>query len=49
METAGPEHDRVFTVEVKACGKTWQAKAGSKREAERLSALKAIEELKSEE
>ncbi|WP_372806951.1 ribonuclease III [Pontiella sp.] len=49
IETAGPEHDRVFTVEVKACGKTWQAKAGSKREAERLSALKAIEELKSEE
>ncbi len=47
IETAGPEHDRVFTVEVTACGKTWKASAGSKREAERLSALLALEELDS--
>ncbi len=45
IETAGPEHDRVFTVEVTACGKTWKASAGSKREAERLAALLAMEEL----
>ena len=47
IETAGPEHDRVFTLEVAACGKTWQAAAGSKREAERLAALQALEELSS--
>jgi len=40
-----PEHDRVFTLEVTACGKTWKASAGSKREAERLAALQALEEL----
>ncbi|MEA2069007.1 MAG: ribonuclease III [Verrucomicrobiota bacterium] len=45
IETAGPEHDRVFTVEVKACGKTWKASAGSKREGERLAAFQALEEL----
>ncbi|MEI6892699.1 MAG: ribonuclease III [Pontiella sp.] len=45
IETAGPEHDRVFTVEVSACGKKWQAKAGSKREGERLAALHALDEL----
>lgn len=45
IETAGPEHDREFTVEVKACGETWTAKAGSKREAERQSAFKALDEL----
>ncbi len=45
IETGGLEHERVFTVEVKACGKSWKAQAGSKREAERLAALKAFEEL----
>jgi ribonuclease-3 len=45
IETAGPEHDRLFTVEVKACDKAWTAKAGSKREGERQAALKALEEL----
>lgn len=45
IETAGPEHDRIFTVEVTACGKTWKASAGSKREGERLAALQALEEL----
>ena len=45
IETAGPEHDRVFTVEVATCGKTWKAAAGSKREAERLAALQALEAL----
>ena len=45
IETAGPEHDRLFTVEVSACGKTWKAQAGSKREGERLAAFKALEEL----
>ncbi len=41
----GPEHDRVFTVEVSACGKKWSAKAGSKREGERLAAFQALEDL----
>jgi ribonuclease-3 len=43
--TGGPEHDRNFTVEVNACGKSWKATAGSKREAERLAAFQALEEL----
>ncbi len=46
VETAGPEHDRVFTVEVAACGKTHKASAGSKREAERRAALHALEGLR---
>ncbi len=41
----GPEHDRIFTVEVSACGKKWSAKAGSKREGERQAAFLALEEL----
>jgi ribonuclease-3 len=45
IDTGGPEHDRVFTVEVSACGKKWQAKAGSKREGERLAAYQALEGL----
>ena len=45
LETGGPEHSRVFTVEVEACGKKWQAKASSKREGERLAAFIALEEL----
>ena len=45
IETTGPEHDRRFTLEVAACGKRWNASAGSKREAERLAALQAMEEL----
>ena len=45
IETAGPEHDRTFTVEVTTCDKAWKSSAGSKREAERLSALQALEEL----
>ena len=45
VETAGPEHDRIFTVEVNACGRTWKAAAGSKREAERKAALLALSEL----
>jgi ribonuclease-3 len=45
IETSGPEHDRVFTVEVTACGKSWRASAGSKREAERLAAFNALKEL----
>ena len=47
VETTGPEHDRVFTLEVASCGKAWKASAGSKREAERLAALQALEELSS--
>ena len=43
IETTGPEHDRVFTIEVAACGKIWAASASSKREAERLAALQALE------
>ncbi len=45
IETAGPEHDRTFTVEVKACDKSWKADAGSKREAERRAASLALQEL----
>ena len=46
VDTAGPEHDRTFTIELKACDRTWHASAGSKREAERLAALIALEALK---
>ncbi len=46
IDTTGPEHDRIFSVEVKACGKLWSASAGSKREAERKAAVLALEELK---
>jgi ribonuclease-3 len=45
IETAGPEHDRTFTVELAACGRKWTSSANSKREAERLAALKALREL----
>ncbi|MBT8045807.1 MAG: ribonuclease III [Pontiella sp.] len=48
VDTIGPEHDRTFTVEVKACEKVWSAAAGSKREAERKAAVEALEELKEE-
>lgn len=44
IETTGPEHDRVFTIEVAACGKLWTASASSKREAERLAALQALDD-----
>ena len=46
IETSGPEHSRVFTVKVTACEKKWKAVAGSIREAERLSASQALEELR---
>lgn len=45
IETAGPEHERIFTVEVKACNKSWKSTAGSKREAERQAASLALAEL----
>ncbi len=45
VETAGPEHDRIFTVEVKACNQSWKASAGSKREAERKAASLALADL----
>ncbi len=45
IETSGPEHNRVFTLKVTACGKIWNASASSKREAERLAALKALEDV----
>ena len=44
-ETTGPEHDRRFTLEVSACGKTWKATASSKREAERMAASRALKDL----
>ena len=44
-DIAGPEHDRLFTVEVRACEQSWEATAGSKREAERQAAMKALAEL----
>lgn len=46
IETAGPEHDRTFTIQVTACGKSWKAEAGSKREAERRAAQLAQEALR---
>ncbi|HEY5653544.1 MAG TPA: ribonuclease III [Pontiella sp.] len=45
IETNGPEHARTFTIEVRACNKSWQASAGSKREGERQAAFKALNEL----
>ncbi len=45
VATNGPEHDRTFTLQVAVCGKTWEATASSKREAERLAAFQALEEL----
>ena len=45
INAAGPEHDRIFTVEVTACDRSWKASAGSKREAERLAAFNAMEDL----
>ncbi len=47
IDTAGPEHDRTFTVQVYACGSSWQASAGSKREAERKAASMALAALES--
>jgi ribonuclease-3 len=44
IETTGPEHDRIFTIVVAVGGKTWQASAGSKREAERRAAFQALED-----
>jgi ribonuclease-3 len=44
-DVAGPEHDRLFTVEVTACDQSWKATAGSKREAERQAAIKALSDL----
>lgn len=49
IETDGPEHDRTFTVEVSACDKKWGASAGSKREAERLAAVQALNALQKTE
>lgn len=45
IETAGPEHDRTFTVEVTIRSQSWSASASSKREAERLAAIQALHEL----
>ena len=45
INAAGPEHDRIFTVKVTACDRTWKASAGSKREAERRAAFNAMEDL----
>jgi ribonuclease-3 len=45
IETMGPEHARIFTVEVILGDKRWKASAASKREAERQAALQALEEL----
>jgi ribonuclease-3 len=44
-DIAGPEHDRLFTVEVTACDQSWKATAGSKRDAERQAAMKALSDL----
>ena len=44
-DSAGPEHDRLFTIEVTACNQSWKASAGSKREAERQAAMKALADL----
>ncbi len=42
IEIKGPEHDRIFTVEVKVRDQSWKAAAGSKREAERQAAKLAL-------
>jgi ribonuclease-3 len=42
IETSGPEHDRMFTVEVSTCDKQWSGSAGSKREGEREAAALAL-------
>lgn len=44
-DSAGPEHNRLFTVKVTACKQSWEASAGSKREAEREAAIKALTDL----
>lgn len=44
-DSAGPEHDRLFTVKVTACHQSWAASAGSKREAEREAAIRALTDL----
>jgi len=49
VETAGPEHERIFTAELRACGHTWKASAGSKREAERKAAIAALHQLQDSE
>jgi ribonuclease-3 len=45
VETAGPEHERIFTVEVTVAEQRWKATAGSKREAERQAATLALKEI----
>ncbi len=45
VETTGPEHNLIFTIQLTACGKTWKAAASSKREAERKAAFQALEDL----
>jgi len=42
---SGPDHDRIFTVEVCVCNQCWRAMASSKREAERKAALLALHDL----
>jgi ribonuclease-3 len=48
IDSAGPEHDRTFTVEVVACEGKWSATASSKRKAERRAAAEALEALNSQ-
>jgi len=45
LETAGPEHDRRFTLEVKLNDRSWSATATSKRDAERKAAVLALNDL----
>lgn len=45
VNTEGPEHSPIFTIEVSMGDKVWSAVAHSKREAERLAAFTALNEL----
>jgi ribonuclease-3 len=45
LDTQGPEHDRIFTLQVELNEKKWSASASSKREAERQAAAHALKDL----
>jgi ribonuclease III len=46
VQVEGPEHERLFTIEVEVCGNKWRATASSKREGERQAASIALRDLR---
>lgn len=42
LDEVGPDHEKVFKIEVEVMNKTFKAKAASKKQAEQLAAKKAI-------